>query len=45
MALKTGAKPGAVQFREALRTLMENVKGVARVGTVQHVSPRPCWHR
>jgi branched-chain amino acid transport system substrate-binding protein len=38
-ALKTGAKPGTVQFREALRTALENVKGVAGVGAVYNMSP------
>ena len=38
-ALKTGAKPGTVEFREALRTAIENVKGYRGAMAVFNFTP------
>ena len=38
-ALKTGAKPGTVQFREALRTALEHVHGVVGAAAIYSMSP------
>lgn len=39
VALKSGAKPGTVEFREALRSALEHVRGVVGVGAVYNMSP------